>query len=371
VSVLVVTNDFPPVLGGIETFAACLTSRLPSPVVLTRCVPGSREADAGLPFPVVRHPVPVLLPTPRLAGEVADLVRRHRPQAVWFPSSAPLALLAGAARAAGARTIVASTHGHEVWWCATPPTAVAIRRIARSVDAVTYVSDHVRQCLAAAWPRRGGAPLVRVAPGVEATSFAPDPRDRDLVRTRLRLHGPVVLAVSRLVRRKGVDILLAAWPDVRRVHRGAHLLVVGDGPDRRRVARSARRIGEGVTLVGAVRSADMPAYYAAADVFALPVRSRWHGLEPEALGICFLEAAAAGLPVVVGSSGGTAETLVDGRTGRLVDGRDPSAVARAVTALLSEPETARTWGQRGRERVVAEWTWEVSAGRLRQLLRLS
>ncbi|MGF1647948.1 MAG: glycosyltransferase family 4 protein [Kineosporiaceae bacterium] len=398
--VLVVTNDFPPVLGGIEAFAASLTDHLArdrppgSVTVLTRAAPlafpspgatgrvrprsGHSTARPGgcgpeVPYRVVRLPVRTLLPTPATARAVAQLVRECGAAAVWFPSAAPLGLLASAARRAGARRVVASTHGHEVWWSRAPGARRVLRRIAAEVDSLTFVSADTGRRIAAALPPGGAARMTILRPGVDADRFAPEPMARAELRERLGVgEAALVLAVSRLVRRKGVDALLSAWGSVRDTMPGARLVVVGDGPDRARISRLTGRLGgerAGIHLVGARPWAELPRWYAAADLFALPVRTRLAGLEPEAFGIAYLEAAASGLPVVGGRSGGTGEAVVDGVTGRLVTGRDPTAVAAAVTQLLKEPDRGRAWGERGREWVRTERTWQVSGRRLSELLR--
>jgi phosphatidylinositol alpha-1,6-mannosyltransferase len=412
--VLVVTNDFPPVLGGIEVFTASLTAHLArdrppgSVTVLTRAAPpgafgrlradgastagrlggygpgrgGRVGEDGGLPYRVVRMPVRTLLPSPGTARVVERLVRETGAEAVWFASAAPLGLLANAVRRAGACTVVASTHGHEVWWSRTPGARGVLRRIAARVDTLTVVSSEMRRRISAALPAGDAARMTELRPGVDADRFAPAEHirgstpgspGRDELRARLGVgDAPVVLAVSRLVRRKGVDVLLSAWGGVRAVLPGARLVVVGDGPDRDRIARLARRAGgssAGIHLAGPRPWDELPRWYAAADVFALPVRTRLAGLEPEAFGIAYLEAAASGLPVVAGRSGGTGEAVVDGVTGRLVAGRDPAAVAAAVTGFLSEPDRGRAWGERGRAWVRAERTWAASGDRLSALLR--
>ncbi|NGO73967.1 glycosyltransferase family 4 protein, partial [Streptomyces boncukensis] len=192
------------------------------------------------------------------------------------------------------------------------------------------------------------------------------------VRERLGLDGrPVVLCVARLVPRKGQDALIRALPRVRRAVPDATLLLVGAGPDERRLRALARRTGGlrgaagAVLFAGGLPHGALPPYYAAADVFAMPCRSRRLGLEAEGLGIVFLEAAAAGLPVLAGASGGAPETVRDGETGRVVDGRDVGAVADRLVQLLTGPGAM---GEKGRARAAAEWTWDASARQLRHLL---
>ncbi len=374
-TVLVVTNDFPPVVGGIETFTHSLVSRLPhhDVVVLTRDVPGARDVDSRLGVPVIRVPQSPLLPGPRLARWVSDAVRTTGARAVWFPSAAPLALLARVVRRAGAETVVASTHGHEVWWSRVPMTRAVVRRIATDVDALTYVSEFARAEIARALPPAVAARLVRLAPGVDTRTFAPDPLARQRIRSRLGVDdAPIVLAMSRLVTRKGHDRLLVAWPIIRRRHPNARLVIVGDGPRRGAVTALARACGGeagGVHLVGPMPWDETPAWYAAADVFALVPRTRWGGLEPEALGICFLEAAAAGLPVVAGRGGGVAEAVVSGVTGVVVDGRSVAAIATAVSALVDSPTLGAAQGAAGRAWVAQQWSWDDSAEVLSGLLR--
>ncbi len=370
---LVVTNDFPPILGGIETFVHALATRLPGDVtVLTRAVPGGDAADATLPCSVRRVPMSPLLPGPRLAAWVAQTVRDTRANAVWFASAGPLALLAGAARRAGASTVVASTHGHETWWAAMPVTRQALRRIATSVDALTYVSEFTRERIARALPAAAGSRLVRLSPGVDTAVFRPDPLARAEIRRRLGLADrPVVLSLARLVTRKGHDRLLQAWPAVSAAHPDAALVVVGEGPRRPAVTAAVQRLGgaaSGVHAVGGVPWVEASDWYAAGDVFAVPTRTRLAGLEAEAFGICYLEAAAAGLAVVAGRSGGTPEVVLDGVTGVLVDGRSSTEVAAALNGLLASPERAARLGAAGRAAVARRWSWDASAARLTALL---
>jgi phosphatidylinositol alpha-1,6-mannosyltransferase len=152
---------------------------------------------------------------------------------------------------------------------------------------------------------------------------------------------------------------------------GAALVIVGDGPARRTVERLAAQTAPAGSIVfaGEVSDDDLPSLYSAADVFAMPCRSRWGGLEVEGFGIVFMEAASAGLPVVAGRSGGAAEAVADGDTGLVVDGTDDAAVVEAIVRLLRDPSAASAMGARGRARAVEEYDWHRIAGRLGAMLR--
>ncbi len=181
---------------------------------------------------------------------------------------------------------------------------------------------------------------------------------------------PVVVCVSRLVRRKGQDVLIEAWPQVLAGCPEAVLLIVGGGSDEPRLHALVERhaLQDNVIVTGQVPAADLAGYYAAGDVFAMPCRTRGGGLDVEGLGIVFLEASAAGLPVVVGDSGGAPETVRPGVTGEVVDGRDAAAVADACRTLLTDRVRARRYGAAGRRWVADHWTWTASGARLAQLL---
>ncbi|MEU6486455.1 glycosyltransferase family 4 protein [Streptomyces sp. NPDC046887] len=358
---LVVTNDFPPRQGGIETFVKQLTDRFPlgRVVVYTSAEPGGAAHDAALPYPVVRDRARMLLPTPRTTARAVALAREHGCEAVWFGAAAPLGLMAPRLRReAGVRRVVATTHGHEVWWARTPGAAALLRRIGRGADAVTYLGAATRAPLARALG--SGARLVRMVPGVDAAAFAGGVPGRIRRRLGLPAEAPVVLCAARLVPRKGQDTLIRALPLVRARVPGTRLLLVGAGPDEARLRRLADRYGVSgaVVFAGGRPHRELPDHYAAADVFAMPCRTRRAGLELEGLGIVYLEAAAAGLPVLAGRSGGAPDTVRDGETGFVVDGRDVAAVAGRLTGLLGDRAAAAAMGARGRERVAADWSWE-------------
>jgi phosphatidylinositol alpha-1,6-mannosyltransferase len=370
--VLVVTNDFPPRRGGIESFVFALCAGLADVVVYTARMPGSAEVDRRVGYPVVRDRRRMLLPSRRVARRVVDTAREFDCDRVVFGASLPLGLLAGRLRAAGVRRVVALTHGHEVWWAALPGTRSLLRRVARQVDVLTYVSDYCGERLARALPPGSAEAWVRLSPGVDPAMFSPAV-DGGEVRRRLGVapDQPVVLALARLVARKGQDMLLEAWPRVLREHPRAVLALVGDGPTRRSLSRVAARpaLGGSVRLLPGTAWTDVPAVYAAADVFALPCRTRLWGLEPEALGIVFLEAAATGLPVVVGRSGGAPETVVDGATGYVVDPRSPDEIAERICALLADPQRSAAMGRRGREWVTRHYSWSAAVETLHAALQ--
>ncbi len=365
--VLVVTNDFPPRPGGIQAYVHSLASRLPAGevVVYAPAWKGAAAFDAAQGFPVVRHPTTLMLPTPDVLRRARSIAAEHGCDRVWFGAAAPLGLLAGRL---GLERAVASTHGHEVGWALLPGARQVLRRIGRDVDVVTYLGGYTKQRLA---PALGpAARLERLPSGVDTTVFRPGAGGSEIRRRYALSDRPVVLCVSRLVPRKGQDVLIRALPEIRRRAPGAALLCVGGGPDAPRLQRLAAEHGvaDDVVLTGSVPWAELPAHYDAGTVFAMPCRTRRAGLEVEGLGIVFLEASATGLPVVAGRSGGSPEAVLDGRTGHVVDGRSVAAVASGVAELLADPDGARVMGGAGRTWVRREWRWDVLAARLRELL---
>jgi phosphatidyl-myo-inositol dimannoside synthase len=369
---LLVTNDFPPRTGGIQTYLRSFADRLP-PGEIAVYAPawrGAAEFDAALPYPVHRHPTSLMLPLPAVARRAAALAREHGGATVWFGAAAPLALLGPyLRRQAGVERVVGSTHGHEVGWSMLPGARQALRRIGADADALTTISRYTRGRVAGAFGPR--AALEVLPSGIDTEQYRPDPAARTELRGRYRLgDAPLVVCVSRLVARKGQDALIRALPLVREQVPGARLLLVGGGPDGDRLRRLARATGvaEHVVFTGPVPAAELAAHHAVGDVFALPCRTRGGGLDVEGLGIAALEAAAAGLPVVAGDSGGAPETVQEGRTGHVVDGRDLPGLASSLAGLLADPERARAMGAAGRAWMQEEWTWPARVARLRALL---
>jgi phosphatidylinositol alpha-1,6-mannosyltransferase len=368
---LLVTNDFPPRPGGIQSFLYGVVSRLAADevVVLTSKWRDWEQWDAEQSFTVVRHDTQVMLPTPAARRQAVEVFRESGCTDVWFGAAAPLGLLAPALRAAGAQRIVATTHGHEIGWGAIPGARSLLRRIAGDVDVLTYLGEYTRVRLADVIGDRSDR-LQRLAPGVDTDLF--NPADGGSAK-RAELgwtDRPVVVCVSRLMPRKGQDVLVRALPEIRRRVGEVGLLLVGGGPSRPRIESMVKEYGvaDSVHITGSVPFDRLPAFFGAGDVFAMPCRDRLRGLDVEGLGMVFLEAAACGLPVVAGRSGGSTEAVLDGETGVLVDGTKPEDVASAVADLLLDEQRARAMGERGREWVTQQWSWQATTNQLRELL---
>ncbi|MGV0607551.1 glycosyltransferase family 4 protein [Mycolicibacterium sp. XJ1904] len=372
--VLLVTNDFPPRRGGIQSYLQQLVDHLEAEGrhTLTVYAPkwkGSDEFDRDASYRVVRHPTTLMLPEPSVSGRMRRLIEQTAAETVWFGAAAPLALMAPLARDAGARRVIASTHGHEVGWSMLPLARNALRRIGSATDAVTYVSQYTRRRFASAFGPR--AALEHLPPGVDTDRFTPDEVARAELRARYRLgNRPVVVCLSRLVPRKGQDMLIRAMPAIRQRVPDAALVIVGGGPYRSTLHKLAHGFGvaDDVVFTDAVPGDELPAHHAMADVFAMPCRTRGAGLDVEGLGIVYLEASATGVPVVAGRSGGAPETVRDGETGVVVDGWDVGAIAAAVGDLLADPDRAVRMGAAGRRWVVDNWQWHTQATRLSNLL---
>ena len=381
--VLLVTNDFPPRRGGIQSYLENLVGELVetgehSFVIYAPKWKGADEYDASASraasshdtaYEVVRHPTTLMLPQPSVARRMRKLIRDNDVDTVWFGAAAPLALLAPVARAAGAGRVIASTHGHEVGWSMLPLARTALRRIGAETDVVTFISQYTRSRFAAAFGPE--AALERLSPGVDTQRFEPNSVTRAEMRARYRLGDrPVVVCVSRLVPRKGQDMLIRALPAIRQRVEGTTLVIVGGGPYLDELRGLAHRfdVSDHVVFTEGVPADELPAHHAMADVFAMPCRTRGSGLDVEGLGIVYLEASATGVPVVAGRSGGAPEAVLDGETGVVVDGWDSGAIAAAIGDLLADPDRAAAMGAAGRRWVVENWQWRTKAERLSELL---
>jgi phosphatidylinositol alpha-1,6-mannosyltransferase len=368
---LLVTNDFPPKLGGIQSYLEELWTRLDpaSTAVLT-----ASSDDGAVAYDAVQlarglriHRVAartLYAPTRRAGRAVDEAIERFGPDLVLYDPWVPLGAL-GRRRDVPYGLVL---HGAEV---AIPARLAGIATWSRAVlagasvvvCAGSYPEAEARRLAGARMP-----PVVAIPPGVDAARFAPlDEHARAEVRARLRLPstGPLVVSVGRLVPRKGLDVLIDAAAAAAANEPLVTLAIAGGGRDLPRLRRRARNASVRVHFLGRVTAADKAGLLGAADVFAQPCRSRWGGLEQEGFGIVFLEAAACGVPQLAGRSGGADEAVVSGVTGLVVDEpRDAAAVAAALDELLGDPARRAQMGRDARSRAVAEFDYDALAGRL-------
>ena len=361
---LLVTNDFPPKHGGIQSYLWELWRRLPADDVTVLTTPHADAAawDAEQPYRVVRDRDRVLLPTPALARRVEALADEVDAALVVLDPALPL----GAVGRRLDRPYALVLHGAEVTVPArVPATAPVMRRVLRGADLVVaaggYPLAEAERC--ARRPLRN----VVVPPGVDVSRFRPGIGDR--ARFGLPEEATLVLGLSRLVPRKGFDVLLRAVARLAPTRPDLHIAIAGGGRDSTRLRTIAERHGAPVTFLGRVADDDLPALYASADVFAMVCRNRWGGLEQEGFGIVFLEAAASGVPQVAGRSGGSHEAVADGETGVVVDRPDDvGEVAAALAPLVDDRDLRRRLGEAARLRAEHHFTYDLLAGHLRDAI---
>jgi len=371
---LVITNDFPPRPGGIQTFGYELVRRFePEQVsVLTSSWDGATEFDAAQKFITVRAKTKTLLPDKRTLAMAREIIIANNVTRVLFGAAAPLGLLAPSLRKLGVKNIVGMTQGHEVGWAMTPGMKQALRKIGNDVDYLTYISEYTHEKISRALSPGAASNMRRVVPGVNTTEFSPTnlTAGSALRSTIGWANRPVIVCVSRLMTRKGQDQIIQALPQVLKVVPLASLIIVGDGPYRKHLEKLTADLGlrDNVHFTGKVDQAQLANWYAAGDVFAMPCRTRVGGWDVEGLGIVFLEASATGLPVIVGNSGGAVDAVLDGETGFLVNGNNLSEISDRLIELLANQDLAKRMGSAGRNWVAREWTWEHSFKRLESLL---
>ena len=374
--VLFVTNDFGPRAGGIETFVIGLIERRPygETIVYTSAQTGSEEYDkaweSDFGVTVIRDRAKILLPTPRVARNLARIIKESNIQVAAFGAAAPLGLLSASIKRAGVRKTVALTHGHEVWWAKVFPFNLALRKIGSSVDSLTYLGEFTKQAISKSLSKLSAQKMVKIAPGIDIDHFSP--QDSSQLRKELKLDDKrVIVSVGRLVHRKGQDHLIQSMPEILKSIPDAHILMVGQGPYLSHLKKLVQNLnlGEHVSFIGRIQYAQLPLYICAGDIFAMPSRSRLFGLEVEGLGIVYLEASACGLPVIAGSSGGAPDAVLAGVTGVVVDGEDNQDIAAAAIKLLKDLEGSRAMGLAGREWIIKNWRWEIWSERFNKLLQ--
>jgi phosphatidyl-myo-inositol dimannoside synthase len=374
--VLFVTNDFGPRAGGIETFVIGLIERRPfgQTIVYTSAQAGSEAYDAAwksdFGVNVIRDRAKILLPTPRVARNLSRIIKESDIQVAAFGAAAPLGLLSASMKRAGVRKTVALTHGHEVWWAKVFPFNYALRKIGTSVDSLTYLGEFTQRAISRSLSKAAAQRMVKIAPGIDVDHFSP--QDSTQLRKELKLENKrVIVSVGRLVHRKGQDHLIQAMPEILKSVPDAHLLMVGQGPYLAHLKKLVENLNliDQVSFIGRIQYAQLPQYICAGDIFAMPSRSRFFGLEVEGLGIVYLEASACGLPVIAGSSGGAPDAVIDGVTGIVVDGENNQEIAVAAIKLLQDLAGSKAMGLAGREWIIENWRWEIWSERFNKLLQ--
>lgn len=370
VKILLVTNDFGPRAGGIETFVMGLLERMPfsSTLVYTSSQGDTSRYDAlwmkKHGFTVIRDRSQILLPTPRVIREINRVISRERITHLWFGAAAPLALMTPYLKRRHPHLrAVALTHGHEVWWAKIPPFSLLMRWIGSGLDAIGYLASYTKHEIAKGLWAKDRDKLVQIAPGIDVDRFAPVTAADAKAELRHSLglkDERILISVGRLVHRKGQDRLIDALPKIIEEIPNAHLLIVGEGPYRVKLEERANSLAvrQAITFLGRLQLDELPLYLSISDLFAMPSRDRLAGFEVEGLGIVYLEASSCSLPVIVGRSGGAPDALINGETGLLVDGTNPKEIAEACIELLRDPVRASAMGEKGRSWVTTQWNWD-------------
>jgi phosphatidyl-myo-inositol dimannoside synthase len=371
---LLVTNDFPPKIGGIQTYLWELWRRLPEgeAIVLTTPYEGDSAFDRSAPMPIVRTRERLLLPTPALERQIVQIARDRNIEHIVLDPALPIAWLGPRLKRQGFRYSVV-LHGAEV----TVPGRLPISK--QLLARVLKNADHI--IAAGGYPlaegeHAAGKTLVSsvIAPGIDVDRFTPLRSTDDPVEIRERLglpkSGPLLVSTSRLVPRKGRDVLIRAGEVLRSEFPDLSIAISGTGRDLKRLHKiSAKYPNVDVRFLGRLSEDDLADLYRIADLFVMLCRNRWQGLEQEGFGIVFLEAAASGVAQVAGRSGGSHEAVIDGVTGVIVD--RPNSVkdsADAIAQLLRDPAKRAAMGRVSRERVVDQCTYDLMAERLLKTL---
>jgi phosphatidylinositol alpha-1,6-mannosyltransferase len=370
--VLVITNDFPPRTGGIQTYVWEIVRRMnPADVtVLTSEHEGWQEFDATAPMRIVRAKTKVLLPNNATKKLVREIIAQTGATKVVYGAAAPLGLLSPLLRKLGVQRIVAMTMGHEAGWAITPVTRQLLIRIARHADVLTYLSGYTRDRITRVLPAHYAQKFVRLPAGVDTSKFSPDNNTyAKVLRVDLGWEDNfVVSCISRLEARKGQDTLIRNLAQLREQVPNAKLLIVGDGKYRETLEKLvvAHKMQDHVRFTGNVPYEELGHWYAVGDVFAMPCRTRNMGWDVEGLGIVYLEASATGLPVIAGDSGGAPDAVAQEVSGYVV-ASDQQLVERLVE-LANDPQLRARLGQQGRQWVKENWNWDNAAAQLEGLL---
>jgi phosphatidylinositol alpha-1,6-mannosyltransferase len=370
----VITNDFPPRKGGIQTFIEQLLSQQypRSLVVFTSNWSGAAEYDATLPYDVIRIRGNLLLPTPKRIREAKRLAKRYDCDQVLFGALAPLGLMSGSLKRFGIKNIVAITHGHEAGWAKIPLLRTLLKLSAAKVDVVTYLTQYTKEMILPLLPSE--TKTIQLTPAVDVNRYQPvDPVRKVALKEKFHLaNNLVMLGLSRLMPRKGFDSIIELMPKLVTEFPELKFVVAGGGPDKDRLIELAKKckVSDHILFLGSIPYDELPQVYQMADVFAMPCRSRFFGLDVEGFGIVYLEAAATGLAVIAGNSGGAVEAVLPGITGELADHK---SLETKLKMLLGGKQLREKYGQQGRRWVETEFSLvsrgEILSQQLNQRLR--
>lgn len=368
---LVITNDFPPRKGGIQTFVSQLLGELDpsSVVVFTSNWIGAAQYDQTLNYPVIRIKSTVLLPTPWRIKQIKQVMQTYGCEQVLFGALAPLGLMSRSLKRQGIENIVALTHGHEAGWAKIPLLRLLLKFSAKHVDVVTYLTQYTKSQIQPLL--NPNSHLVQLTPAVDANRYAPVTAElKEQLRAKYDLTGNlVVLGLSRLMPRKGFDLVIKSLPKLVSDFPNLKFVIAGGGPDKKRLLKLTKRLKmtDYVKFLGSVPYKDLPEIYNLADVFVMPCRTRLAGLDVEGFGIVYLEAAATALPVLAGNSGGAVEAVLPGKTGELVDNLN---LTEQLSKFLSDATLRNEYGTAGRSWVSKDFTLTSRGINLQELLEL-
>ena len=363
-SCLLITNDYPPKLGGIQIYLWELWRRLPPDKVsvYTRDYPGSHSFDQGEDYRIFRETRFPLLPTPAVRRKAEEIIAEMKPDLVLIDPALPLGLI-GRKLSLPFGVVL---HGAE----ATIPTQLPLLRstMKRLIDTSELVISASQWATDTVSP--ANSKIHYIPPGVDTDRFRPHTEDEKLAarqRFGLSKDALVLLSVSRLVPRKGMDNLIRVAADLQSDHPDLKLVIAGDGRDLSRLQKIAKQTGANVKFLGRVPDKDLPSLYGTADIFAMLCRERWGGLEQEGFGVVFLEAAASGIPQIAGDSGGAAEAVANGETGLVVPAHR-KYIADAIRHLIVDPRLRQQMGENARLRAEQDFSYDLLATRLSSAL---
>lgn len=365
---LLITLGFPPEVGGMQQFlyARCQAFDPNEVVVLAPDAPGAAAFDAQQSFnvyrwnplfkriPGIRRVVQVLLPM----YHTWRIYRSQGFDVIECGQALPCGLVALVFKILLGTPYAVWVHGNDIlkpqrWlatrWLLTEVLRRAVLLVANSQHMAKRISE-----LGIQPPQ-----ITVIHPPVDLQRFHPNVDPRPVLERYGKDHRKIILTVARLFPRKGIDTVICALPRVLQKVPDVTYIIVGDGPDRQRLTALVNELGlrDHVFFAGQVPDADLPAYYAACDVFVMLSRTIEGEGEIEGFGIVYLEAGACGKPVVGGNDGGAKEAIIDGVTGFVVNPQDLPAVAQTITQVLLDTSLAYRLGKEGQRRASQPTDW--------------